>query len=110
MIVSEGAGAVLLTRDEGEVEVAAIDAGVTYFRRADLPAKMKALAERIGADAWVTSANGTFLDCAEQAALPEKARRWSPKIALGDSVGASVLWRGGSLAPLLALAASSATQ
>lgn len=93
MIVSEGAGAVLLTRDEGDVEVAAVDAGVTYFRRADLPAKMKNLAQRIDAAAWITSANGTFVDRAEHAALPSHAPRWSPKRALGDSVGASALWQ-----------------
>jgi hypothetical protein len=41
----------------------------------------------------IGSANGTFIDRAERAAVGDELPLYSPKIALGESVGASVFWQ-----------------
>ena len=41
----------------------------------------------------IGSANGTFIDRAERAAIASEIPLYSPKFALGESVGASVLWQ-----------------
>ena len=48
------------------------------------------------ADAVIGSANGTFIDRAEHAAISRHgpaAQIYAPKISLGESVGASRLWQ-----------------
>ncbi len=93
MILSEGAGAVLLTKEKRELQLSAIDAGTTFFRRTEAAEKLRKLRERLetSPSIIVGSANGTFIDRAERSALG--AIPYSPKPALGDSVGASVLWQ-----------------
>ncbi len=91
MTLSEGAGAVLLTRSEQEFRVSAIDHGTNYFRRSELPAKMRRVAANLACPPGVGSANGTFLDDAEEKAFGQVL--YSPKKFLGESVGASVLWQ-----------------
>jgi 3-oxoacyl-(acyl-carrier-protein) synthase len=95
MIVSEGAGAVLLQSSGGDLEIDQIDPGTNFFRRAEAPQKLRQIVERLGPDInfCVGSANGTFIDEAERFAINEKTPLHSPKDALGDSVGASVLWQ-----------------
>jgi 3-oxoacyl-(acyl-carrier-protein) synthase len=106
MIMSEGAGAVLLARsDDGSVpsEEAAVSAasieeivpGRNFFRRSEAAAELRSVVARLrnGIGFGVGSANGTFIDRAERAAVGKELPLYSPKIALGESVGASVLWQ-----------------
>ena len=41
----------------------------------------------------IGSANGTFIDRAERTAVGNELPLYSPKIALGESVGASIFWQ-----------------
>lgn len=95
MILSEGAGAVLLRNGSGEVEIDKIDAGSNFFRRAQVTPKLRKIAERFDGDIsfCIGSANGTFIDEAERSALAQTIVCYSPKTALGESVGTSVLWQ-----------------
>ena len=97
MILSEGGGAVLLAR-QGEVQIDTIDAGANFSKR-------DAASEIVGrilhglADeeaCIVASANGTFVDLAEQKAIERELPGglvYSFKPALGESVGAAALWQ-----------------
>jgi hypothetical protein len=90
--VSEGAGAILLQRSAGTIEIDRIDPGANFFRRSEAAEKLRRVARRLGEnDLCVGSANGTFIDDAEQTAIQQPC--YSPKFALGDSIGASVLWQ-----------------
>jgi 3-oxoacyl-(acyl-carrier-protein) synthase len=97
-ILSEGAGAVLLSR-AGFVEVAASIGGVPFQTRHEGSSALSQVLRQIGApeDAIiVSSANGTFVDAAEAAALQAVSPNgilYSPKAALGEGVGASGLWQ-----------------
>ncbi len=95
MIASEGAGAVLLRKSGGEIEIDQIDAGTNFFRRAEVPQKLGRIIERLddGVGFCIGSANCTFIDQAERRALDRDISCYSPKDALGDSIGASVLWQ-----------------
>jgi 3-oxoacyl-(acyl-carrier-protein) synthase len=108
MIVSEGAGAVLLGRSGSDLEIDQIDPGTNFFRRGEVAEKLRRVVQHLGGntDFCIGSANNTFIDEAERAALGNAIPLYSPKEALGDSIGASVLWqliiavqalRGGSL-------------
>ena len=98
MVLSEGAGAVLLTRT-GSVWVEKVHPGCN-FRRQDEAARC--MSATLGAldprerDIMIASANGTFVDNTERAAILEHspaARVYTPKAALGESVGASSIWQ-----------------
>jgi 3-oxoacyl-(acyl-carrier-protein) synthase len=106
MIVSEGAGAILLERSNGEsvsvvkaappaATIERIVPGANFFRRAEAAARLGSVAARLqnGIGFGIGSANGTFIDRAERAALGHEMLVYSPKISLGESVGASVLWQ-----------------
>jgi 3-oxoacyl-(acyl-carrier-protein) synthase len=95
MIVSEGSGAILLRRSGGDLEIDSIDPGRNFFRRTEVPRKLGRIVERLGPEIGfcIGSANGTFIDQAERLALASDIPCYSPKEALGDSVGASVLWQ-----------------
>jgi len=97
MILSEGAGAVLLAR-RGTVQIDAIDAGGNFSQRD----KANEIVRRILHDladedaCVIASANGTFIDLAEREAIENELPRgivYSPKPALGESVGASAVWQ-----------------
>jgi 3-oxoacyl-[acyl-carrier-protein] synthase II len=97
-ILSEGAGAVLLSR-AGPITVDRIHAG-THFSRRKLAAESIAriLSELTNNEVQVLvgSANGTFVDLAEQAAILREAPGttiYSLKPALGESVGAGAIWQ-----------------
>lgn len=96
-ILSEGAGAVLLGR-EGSVQVDSIDAGGNFsHQRNSTEIVNRILLELRNEGACViASANGTFVDLAEASAIRQQLPGsivYSPKSALGESVGASALWQ-----------------
>ena len=95
MIMSEGAGAVLLKRSEGEMEIDQIVPGANFFRRSEASARLASVVSRLKNEIGfcVGSGNGTFIDRAERAAVGDEMPVYSPKIAIGESVGASVFWQ-----------------
>ncbi len=98
MILSEGAGAVLLAR-EGEIVIEQVTAGTNFRTQREAPAAVAAVLAQLCTDAVdvvVASANGTFVDKAEREALAarcDSAVVYSPKPALGESVGAAGMWQ-----------------
>jgi 3-oxoacyl-(acyl-carrier-protein) synthase len=98
MILSEGAGAILLGRS-GPIQIEKIAAGTNFRTQREAGACV----EKVFSDLSVTppdfvaaSANGTFIDQAESAAISRhspKAKVYAIKGALGESVGASSLWQ-----------------
>jgi 3-oxoacyl-(acyl-carrier-protein) synthase len=98
MIPSEGAGAILFAR-EGAVTLNAIDGGANFSRQSDAAGSIATILSHLagnGSDIVIGSANGTFVDLAERAALQQElpeAVLYSPKPALGESVGASAVWQ-----------------
>src|SRR5947209_20200344 len=95
MIMSEGAGAVLLKRSNGGIEIDQIVPGANFFRRSEASARLGSVVARLENEIGfcVGSGNGTFIDRAERAAVGDELPLYSPKIALGESVGASVFWQ-----------------
>jgi 3-oxoacyl-(acyl-carrier-protein) synthase len=107
-ILSEGAGAVLLGRT-GPVQIEKISAGTNFTDRRELPAAVEnvfaelcssppeLIAHGVADPPLVAvSANGTFIDSAEQAAIRKhtpEASVYAVKRQLGESVGASSLWQ-----------------
>jgi 3-oxoacyl-(acyl-carrier-protein) synthase len=98
MILSEGAGAVLLAHS-GPVRVEKIASGTNFRKQRGAGACVeKVFAELCGTplDLVAASANGTFIDQAESAAVLghcPNAKVYALKRALGESVGASSLWQ-----------------
>ena len=98
MILSEGAGAVLIARD-GPVRIDKISAGTNFNKQQEAAAALeKVFAELCGSPpSFISaSANGTFIDAAEHEAIEKhspNAAVYSVKQALGESVGASSLWQ-----------------
>lgn len=97
-VLSEGAGAVLLDR-VGPTVVDAIDGGCNFIHQRDAAKCVEQIFANLGVsddDLIVASANGTFVDAAESAAIRRHspaAQVFAPKAALGESVGASTLWQ-----------------
>lgn len=96
-ILSEGAGAVLLCAG-GKVKIDSINPGGNFSHQRDATNVLgRILGELHAAGACVIgSANGTFIDAAECEAIQKQATDaivYSPKPALGESVGASALWQ-----------------
>jgi 3-oxoacyl-(acyl-carrier-protein) synthase len=98
MILSEGAGAVLLARD-GPIKIEFAHAGGNFTKRAEaqeiLRRIVRDLAE-VQIDLVISNANGTFVDRAEFRALKAvvpNAVVYTGKPALGESVGAAGLWQ-----------------
>ena len=97
MILSEGSGAALLAR-QGEVQIDSIDAGGNFSQRDEANEVVRRTLHNLADEhaCIIASANGTFIDLAEQKAIERelpKARVYSIKPALGESVGASALWQ-----------------
>src|SRR6266404_4284949 len=98
MILSEGAGAVLLARG-GPLKIEITHPGRHYRKRTDAETVLKqVLSDLIEAenDFVIASANGTFVDqaeCRALSALVPEAVVYTVKPALGESVGASGLWQ-----------------
>lgn len=97
-VLSEGAGAALLTRD-GPLAIDKIEPGHNYRRQIEAAVCIRETLQKLGPekiDVFIASANGTFVDQAEQTALQAIAPGaliYAPKMALGDSIGASALWQ-----------------
>ena len=98
MILSEGAGAIVLAR-EGFATIERAHPGGHFSRRADAAKILKRILCDLGEpdiDFVISSANGTFVDQAEAQALQEvipNALAYTSKPALGESVGAAGLWQ-----------------
>jgi 3-oxoacyl-(acyl-carrier-protein) synthase len=98
MILSEGAGAIVLARD-GLVTIERAHPGGHFKRRAEAKNILKRILcdlRDVEVDLVVSSANGTFVDQAELHALQEvipNALVYTGKPALGESVGAAGLWQ-----------------
>jgi 3-oxoacyl-(acyl-carrier-protein) synthase len=102
-LLSEGAGAILLASggqaSAHPIVIERISAGTNFTtRRAATAAVEKVFAELSDPrpDLVSASANGTFIDAAEQAAIANHspgARVYAIKHQLGESVGASSLWQ-----------------
>ena len=97
MILSEGAGAVLLAR-RGAVQIDAIDAGGNFSQRREADEIVRRILHDLADEhaCVVASANGTFVDLAERNAIERElpgALVYTAKPALGESVGASALWQ-----------------
>ncbi len=96
--LSEGAGAVLLDRS-GAIAIEAIDAGCNFSHQKQVARCVGEILGRLkptNQDLLVTSANGSFIDRAEAAAISEfapQAQTYALKFALGESVGAAALWQ-----------------
>ena len=98
MILSEGAGAILLGRG-GPVAIERIASGTNFRTQRDAAACIESVVGDLCVappDAVAASANGTFIDQAERAAFLKHcpdASVYAIKQALGESVGASALWQ-----------------
>ncbi len=98
MILSEGAGAVLLTRS-GSIKIERTHAGADYRRRNEAAEIVKGVLSdliKTDTDFIIASANGTFIDKAECDAISRVASSaitYTVKPALGESVGAGGLWQ-----------------
>ncbi len=99
MILSEGAGAVLLAR-EGEVLLERVHPGGNFVRQSDLVRQLDTIATEMpnepAADVWIASANGTFIDEAERSVAARHfpaAAVYTAKPALGESVAAGAIWQ-----------------
>ena len=97
-VLSEGAGAVLLDRT-GSTVIEKIEPGSNFSRQSGAAACVSEVFHQLGAtdnDLIVASANGTFVDHAEKAAVLRYcpgAMIYTPKVALGEGVGASAIWQ-----------------
>jgi 3-oxoacyl-(acyl-carrier-protein) synthase len=98
MILSEGAGAIVLAR-EGFVTIERAHPGGHFRRRAEAEKVLKRILCDLGQieiDFVISSANGTFVDQAESQALQEivpNALVYTVTPALGEGVGAGGLWQ-----------------
>jgi 3-oxoacyl-(acyl-carrier-protein) synthase len=98
MILSEGAGAILLAR-EGSITLEQTHAGGYYWRRTEAEGILKRILSDLTQatmDFVISSANGTFIDQVEYSALRQitpDAFVYTAKPALGESVGAAGLWQ-----------------
>ncbi len=98
MILSEGAGAVLLARN-GPVSIERVHPGGYFSKRTEAEKILKTILNELcqtESDLVISSANGTFIDGAESQALRQvlpNASVYTVKPALGESVGAAGLWQ-----------------
>jgi 3-oxoacyl-(acyl-carrier-protein) synthase len=98
MILSEGAGAVLLAHN-GDIRIECAHPGGYFTRRAEAEKLFKRILrdlDQAEIDFVISSANGTFIDAAECRALQTffpNALVYTAKPALGESIGAAGLWQ-----------------
>jgi 3-oxoacyl-(acyl-carrier-protein) synthase len=98
MILSEGAGAILLAR-EGPFTIECAHPGGCFTKRAEAGKILKRILSDLSQtklDVVISSANGTFVDQAESEAIGQivpDALVYTGKPALGESVGASAIWQ-----------------
>src|SRR6476659_7127461 len=98
MILSEGAGAIVLARD-GFVTIERAHPGGNFSRRTEAETILKRILRDLAQmeiDVIISSGNGTFIDDAESQAVRQivpKAVVYTAKPALGESIGAAGLWQ-----------------
>jgi 3-oxoacyl-(acyl-carrier-protein) synthase len=99
MILSEGAGAVVLARD-GSLLLEKVHPGGSFAQQNKLAGQLEAICEQLRdngeMDVMLASANGTFVDAAEMAAAQKYfsgAAIYTPKPALGEGVAAGTMWQ-----------------
>ena len=98
MILSEGAGAILLAR-AGPFTIECAHPGGCFTKRAEAWKILKQILSDLKEgqiDVIISSANGTFVDQAESEAVRQivpDAHVYTGKPALGESVGAAGLWQ-----------------
>lgn len=98
MILSEGAGAVLIAR-EGTILLDQVAAGGNFPRRQNAGGKLKDIYGELktsDSSVLIASANGTFIDLAEEEAVLQEfpdSLVYSAKPALGESVAAGTIWQ-----------------
>jgi 3-oxoacyl-(acyl-carrier-protein) synthase len=98
MILSEGAGAILLARD-GFAAIERTHPGAYFMDRSQAEKVLTGLLSDLSQteiDLIISSANGTFVDNAESRAIEKvlsNAVVYTGKPALGESVGAAGLWQ-----------------
>jgi 3-oxoacyl-(acyl-carrier-protein) synthase len=98
MILSEGAGALVISR-EGRIILDRIGPGGNFAKRqcaAGLLRDVYAELEAKDASILVASANGTFIDAAEEEAILQKIPKslvYTAKPALGEGVAAGAIWQ-----------------
>jgi 3-oxoacyl-(acyl-carrier-protein) synthase len=98
MILSEGAGAVLLAR-EGHFRIESAHPGGYFTKRVEAEKILERIVRDLAdtkIDFVISSANGTFVDQAEYRALEQvvpNAVVYTAKPALGESIGAAGLWQ-----------------
>ena len=105
MILSEGAGAILLARlpcrpaRGAPIAIECTDPGGYYRKRTEAEEVLKRIVRDLGEteiDLVISSANGTFVDQAEYRALKQivpNAVVYTAKPALGESGGAAGVWQ-----------------
>jgi 3-oxoacyl-(acyl-carrier-protein) synthase len=108
MILSEGAGAVLLARlprrsiaevGDGPVRIESAHPGGNFTKRVEAEKVLEGIVHDLAdtkIDLVISSANGTFVDQAECKALERvvpNAVVYTAKPALGESIGAAGLWQ-----------------
>ncbi len=99
MILSEGAGAVVLAR-AGAIALERVHPGGNFARQGDAAGLLdtigRELRGEVGAEVMIASANGTFIDAGERAVAANyfsEADVYTAKPALGESVAAGALWQ-----------------
>ena len=98
MILSEGAGAILLAR-EGPFTIEFAHPGGCFPKRAEAAEILKEILSDLSdtqIDVVISAANGTFVDQAESEAIGQivpDALVYTGKPALGESVGAAAVWQ-----------------
>jgi 3-oxoacyl-(acyl-carrier-protein) synthase len=98
MILSEGAGAIVLAR-EGNVRIEKINSGGNFSRQKDAADWIENIFVDLAVgeiDLIVGSANGTFIDQAERKVFLRHCPHslfYTPKPALGEGVSAGGLWQ-----------------
>jgi len=96
-LLAEGAAAIVLGR-QGDCRLRAVSDGVPLFRQAEAKGSLAAALGRLPRDCMpgrvISSANGTFVDGAERAAIEAAYGAVAtifPKVTLGDAFGASAI-------------------
>ena len=98
MILSEGAGAILLAR-QGPFTIECAHPGGCFSKRAEAGDILRQILNDLSEtqiDFVISSANGTFVDQAESEAIGQivpDAVVYTGKPALGESVGAAAVWQ-----------------
>lgn len=98
MVLSEGAGAILLS-PKGEITIERMDPGRFFKNRAQAAELLKRILSDLSQtdiELIISSANGTFVDQAESQALRQICPNvlvYTAKPALGESVGAAAIWQ-----------------